>query len=140
MKNHICNIFSVSLIVLLLSGCGNNKAKTQEIENTVAETEITFDSLEIQMGTVMPEIHRRVFTFRNTGNRPLVVSKVESSCYCATTEFTRHPVQPGDTGSVVFQLNGKEVPKGMFRRSATVYSNGSLEPVKLFVSGRMALR
>lgn len=41
-----------------------------------------------------------VFRFKNTGTVPLLVKHVSSSCGCATPDWTRHPVLPGEKGEI----------------------------------------
>jgi len=40
------------------------------------------------------------FVFKNTGNGPLVVSRVQASCGCTTPTWTRQPIEPGKSGSI----------------------------------------
>ncbi len=49
------------------------------------------------------------FRFKNTGNKPLVVSSASASCGCTVPEKPEKPIMPGETGflKVVFNSRGK---------------------------------
>jgi hypothetical protein len=63
-----------------------------------------------------------IFKFKNTGNAPLVISRVQASCGCTKPEWTQQPVEPGKDGVIIITFN----PKGRignFNKTATVYTN-----------------
>ncbi len=63
-----------------------------------------------------------IFRFKNTGNAPLSISRVQASCGCTKPEWTQAPVEPGQEGVIIITFN----PKGRignFNKSATVYTN-----------------
>ena len=69
----------------------------------------------------------RVFEFTNTGNEPLIISDVKSSCGCTVPEKPKGPIQPGETSAIKVKYDTKRV--GKIRKTITVYSNAS-EPIK----------
>ncbi len=40
------------------------------------------------------------FKFKNTGNAPLIISNVQTTCGCTVSNWTKEPVAPGKTGEV----------------------------------------
>ena len=42
------------------------------------------------------------FEFTNTGNAPLIISKVEPACNCTDAIWTKTPIMPGQKGEVFF--------------------------------------
>ncbi|MDR0572473.1 MAG: DUF1573 domain-containing protein [Tannerella sp.] len=63
-----------------------------------------------------------IFKFKNTGNAPLSITRVQASCGCTKPEWTQTPVEPGQEGFIIITFN----PKGRignFNKSATVYTN-----------------
>jgi hypothetical protein len=52
------------------------------------------------------------YRFRNTGNKPLVISSAVASCGCTVPEKPEEPIKPGETGilKVVFNSEGKVGP------------------------------
>lgn len=41
-----------------------------------------------------------VFHFKNTGNIPLIIKHISTSCQCARPVWDRHPLLPGETGKI----------------------------------------
>ncbi|MFP2997732.1 DUF1573 domain-containing protein [Spongiivirga sp. MCCC 1A20706] len=77
----------------------------------------------------------RTFEFTNTGNAPLVVTKVISSCGCTIPKKPEEPIAPGDTGIIEVKYNTQKV--GPIRRTITVLSNAD-EPTKaLKIKGKV---
>jgi hypothetical protein len=63
-----------------------------------------------------------IFYFKNTGDAPLTITRVQASCGCTRPEWTQTPVEPGGEGLITVTFN----PKGRignFNKSATVYTN-----------------
>lgn len=69
----------------------------------------------------------RVFEFTNTGNIPLVITDVTSSCGCTIPEKPKDPIAPGETGEIKVKYDTQRV--GPIRKTITVYSNAE-EPAK----------
>ncbi|KAA1246737.1 DUF1573 domain-containing protein [Aquimarina sp. RZ0] len=63
----------------------------------------------------------RTFEFTNTGDAPLVISKVYSSCGCTIPKKPEDPIAPGATGVIEVKYDTKRV--GPIRKTITVYSN-----------------
>lgn len=83
---------------------------------------ISFDKTTIDYGTINAGSDgHRVFTFKNTGNKPLVLSNVKPSCGCTTPDWSKQAIQPGKTGTI--KVNYNTNLKGEFRRSIEVHSN-----------------
>jgi hypothetical protein len=51
-----------------------------------------------------------VFHFKNTGTKPLVISKVEPSCGCTVVDTPTEPIAPGKESSIkgAFDSHGRE--------------------------------
>jgi len=63
----------------------------------------------------------RQFEFTNTGDAPLIISRVYSSCGCTIPKKPEEPVAPGATGVIEVKYDTKRV--GPIRKTITVYSN-----------------
>ncbi len=79
--------------------------------------EVSIDYKDIKKGSD----GKRVFMFTNTGDKPLIISKVETSCGCTTPEYSKVPVLPGKEGKIVVKYDTHRI--GAFQKSITVYSN-----------------
>ena len=77
----------------------------------------------------------RVFEFTNTGNAPLVISNVSSSCGCTVPKWTSEPVQPGQKGTIEVKYDTKRV--GPIRKTVTVSSNAETPTVALKIKGKV---
>lgn len=85
---------------------------------------INFDSTIFYFGEIN-EVDGNVnhtFIFTNTGNIPLNIYDVRSSCGCVSPKWTKEPVLPGETGSIEVVFNPARWP-GPFNKSITVKSN-----------------
>jgi Protein of unknown function (DUF1573) len=62
------------------------------------------------------------YRFKNTGNKPLIISSATASCGCTVPEKPEEPVKPGATGylKVVFNSKGRV---GQVHKEVTVVSN-----------------
>ncbi|MDC0579381.1 DUF1573 domain-containing protein [Bacteroidia bacterium] len=52
---------------------------------------------EVKEGTLL----KTVYMFTNTGDRNLILQKVEPSCGCTVAEYPKYPIQPGAKDSIV---------------------------------------
>ena len=70
----------------------------------------------------------RTFEFTNTGDVPLIISKVSSSCGCTIPNWSKDPVQPGKTGEIQVKYDTNRVQP--IRKNITVISNADT-PTKI---------
>lgn len=76
------------------------------------------------------------FEFINTGNEPLVIKNVRTSCGCTASEYTQDPVAPKGKGSVKVTFNPSGRP-GSFSKSIYVYTNTEPERTILHITGEV---
>lgn len=74
-----------------------------------------------------------VFIIENTGNAPLVIDRITSSCGCTLPEWSKEPVSPGKTKEVRVWYDPYGRP-GAFYKTISVYSNA--EPRRFVLSIR----
>ncbi|MBP0612504.1 DUF1573 domain-containing protein [Chryseobacterium sp. cx-311] len=83
---------------------------------------ITFDNTVLDYGTVKPGADgNRVFTVKNTGDKPLIISSVKPSCGCTTPDFSKEPILPGKTGQIKVHYDTKNL--GATQKLIEVFSN-----------------
>ncbi|MGB0884474.1 MAG: DUF1573 domain-containing protein [Flavobacteriales bacterium] len=63
------------------------------------------------------------FTFTNTGDKPLIISRAKGSCGCTVPTYSREPIMPGKSGEIKVKYDTKR--PGNFTKSVTVYSNST---------------
>ena len=67
-------------------------------ETSDKQAVITFEKTEHEFGTLLQgEVVSYSFHFTNTGNVPLIISDVGSSCGCTVGDYPHEPVAPGKT-------------------------------------------
>lgn len=74
----------------------------------------------------------RDFIFTNTGNAPLIITNVLSTCGCTVPTKPDEPIMPGKTGKITVKYN---MAPGPIRKTITVESNAVN-----YEAGRVALK
>lgn len=64
----------------------------------------------------------RTFEFKNTGNQPLIITNVQSTCGCTVPSKPTEPIMPGKTGKIDVKYN---MTPGPIRKTITVESNAT---------------
>ena len=93
-----------------------------EIDSSLA-AQITFDETVHDFGTAKEgDVMEYTFTFRNTGNSPLVISEARSTCGCTVPKWPKDPIATGATGEVTVKFNTLNKP-GKQDKPVTIYAN-----------------
>ena len=89
------------LLISLISFSGFAQKKVAKIE---------FDQTTIDYGTIEKGANGvRVFKFKNTGDAPLIINNVRSSCGCTIPKKPKDPIMPGKTGEIEVKYDTKRV-------------------------------
>ena len=135
---------SIILILssLLASAQGVRIDMPDTLQNVTTQTpKIEFTEQEYDFGSFEPvgndTLKSHTFHFLNTGKQPLVIIHVASGCGCTRPQYTKTPIQPGDTGIVTVNYKGYGQPIGKFRKSITVYSNDPRSYTRIFIRGTL---
>ena len=75
----------------------------------------------------------RIFEFTNTGNAPLIISNVKSTCGCTVPKKPDGPIMPGETGEIEVKYDTNRV--NPIRKTITVTSNADRPTVALKIKG-----
>ncbi len=104
-------------LLLLFAFCASTAAFSQ------AKIEFLNDTT-IDYGTVSKESDSgvRTFEFKNTGNAPLIITNVQSTCGCTVPSKPTEPIMPGKTGKIDVKYN---MAPGPIRKTITVESNAT---------------
>lgn len=117
--------FFTILCIGLLGLTINAQSKVAKIE---------FKSDTVDYGTVEKGANGvRVFEFTNTGNAPLIISNVTSSCGCTIPKKPEGPILPGKTGEIEVKYDTNRVMP--IRKTITVISNADTPTVALKIKG-----
>ena len=97
-------------------------------------TSVSLSEMENDFGVIpLTDTREHVFKLVNTGNKPLVIYGVVTSCGCTKTEYSKEPIRPGETLDLKVIYNAED--KGFFRKSLMVYCNVEESPLKLSLLG-----
>lgn len=136
MKTYFKSIL-ILLVIFSLASCKNKESELrnnplfsardkseelrqqqQPIETTIKFDQENFDFKDIKKGDKVSH----VFTFTNTGKKPLILSSVVPTCGCTTPEYTKTPVAPGKKGSITANFNSSNF-EGTVHKTVKVYGN-----------------
>ncbi len=110
-------------------------AFTAQGQTTSNAAEISFEEKVFDYGTITKGADgNHTFTFTNTGNSPLVIESVKSSCGCTVPKKPEAPIAPGASGSIQVRYDTQRL--GVFRKTITVTTNaGTNSVVALKIKG-----
>ncbi len=109
---------------------------TQTIEQSSNGPEISFDKVVHDYGTIYKDADGNCeFKFTNTGNEPLVLSTVRSSCGCTVPKWPREPILPGKSSVINVKYDTRRM--GAINKSITVLSNAKTSSVVLSIKGKI---
>lgn len=119
----------------LLTACNNGKTADGQLsgdlvtisksatESSDKQAIITFDKMEHNFGSLLQgEVVTYSFHFTNTGNVPLLISGVSTSCGCTIADYPHEPITPGKDGFIKATYDSKG-HHGFQSRAVTVSAN-----------------
>jgi len=116
---------------------GMMAAETSESNQVGPTTSIKFETKRYDFGTVTSgDKVKTSFKFTNTGDEPLVISDVKTSCGCTASDYPREPVAPGESAEIeaVFDSSGKS---GAKTKNITVMTNTNPSSNVLILEGNV---
>ncbi len=126
--------------VLLFTSIGFSQEK-EKLNQTIDQSsangpDISFDKVVHDYGTLFKEGDGNCkFKFTNTGNEPLVLSTVRSSCGCTVPKWPREPILPGKSSVIDVKYDTRRL--GGINKSITVLSNAKTSSVILRIKGKV---
>ena len=97
-------------------------------------TTVSVSSAEADLGTFpWQEPQTCTFTLRNTGDRPLVIHDVTTSCGCLAVDYPEEPARPGE--ELTLRAHYRADSRGTVLKSMQVYCNAQGSPLRLRVTG-----
>jgi len=99
---------------------------------------VSVPQLQHDFGTVYQgETVRHVFTFTNSGNAPLSVEKVSSSCGCTAALASAKVLAPGASGEIQTSFDSTRF-RGNVSKTVYLYTNDPAQPmVQLQIKGKV---
>jgi hypothetical protein len=128
-----------ALAALTLAACNTKDAKTagytkedslkharemDSVNDTANFTSIQWlDSMHQDLGRVNEGAQVEVsWRFRNTGNKPLIISQANASCGCTVAEKPEEPIAPGAESRIKATFNSSD-RTGTNNKSVSVMAN-----------------
>ena len=135
-----------AMCLIAFVSCKENAAKKIEESNVVAAAErdavasnfpvLEFDKKEHDFGEIEAKTAvETVFNYKNTGDAPLVITDIKSSCGCTVPEWPRQPILPGQSDVIKVKYDTKRI--GAINKSVHVYSNAKVSPISLKIKGKI---
>ncbi len=120
------------LIIILSVICGGE---------LLAQPVIKFDTLEYDFGEVreLGGIVQYRFVYKNTGDKPLIINTVHTSCGCTSPAWSKEPVLPSKSGYIDVSFDPRDRP-GAFTKSIIVDCNASEKNITLYITGNVMPR
>jgi len=117
--------FSLMSAAILLSACNHsgNSATASTTGNAGNAPIMKFDKQTHDFGKIPTGgIVSYDFSFKNTGNSPLIITDGRATCGCTTPTWPKTPVKPGESGviHVTFNSVGK---MGLQDKQITITAN-----------------
>ncbi|MBU2938970.1 DUF1573 domain-containing protein [Lacinutrix sp. C3R15] len=84
---------------------------------------LSFDKKEHDFGEIEAKTPvETVFTYKNTGKAPLVITNIKSTCGCTVPQdWSKEPLAPGESGKFTVKYNGSG--KNAITKTITVTAN-----------------
>ena len=132
-----------ALCLVAFTSCKENAAKKIEESNVAAAAErdataskfpvIEFDRTEHDFGEIESRAAvETTFSYTNTGDAPLVITDIKSSCGCTVPQdWSRAPLAPGETGDFSVKFNGSGSNKITKTITVTANTEKGSEVVKI---------
>lgn len=100
-------------------------------------TTIKFDEPEFNFGVLKSgDKVKHLFKFKNTGDKPLVITNAQASCGCTVADWPHEPIAPGATGTIRTQFDSKD-KTGSITKSVTITSNTNPTQTQIFLKGEV---
>ena len=122
---------SLLIVALFISISTISAQDNTEAEEVLTGPKIFFAEKSYDFGDIVQgERVEYVFELENTGNEPLILTDVKTTCGCTAPEWPREPIESGQKESlkVVFNSAGKV---GMQNKVITVMSNAVNSPARV---------
>ena len=110
-------------IMFVFTSCGDDpfsKVKSENVKSAAVRDNapfkypvMTFDRKIHDFGTIDDGAPQEtVFSYTNTGDAPLVISEIKSTCGCTVPQdWSRAPLLPGESSQFTVKFNGKGANK-----------------------------
>ncbi len=114
-------------LIFLVSSCKNDENLVGQ--KTTLSINKVFDGGKVILGEKIDA----VFTVKNTGDAPLVISAAQPSCGCTVVDKPEDPIMPGESFEIRSYVNTENAGIGTLRKSITIVANTEPSNTVVFV-------
>jgi hypothetical protein len=107
------------IIIFAILFASNLVAQDKSPQATFSATIHNFGDIKEEEGPVS-----HTFEITNTGNIPLIINRVATTCGCTASDWTKEPILPGTKGAIKAAYNPQGRP-GPFVQNITVFTNAT---------------
>lgn len=75
--------------------------------------------------------------YTNTGDLPLVLLEVRTSCTCTTTRYERRKLLPGQKATIAIEMEPRKAPEGSFYRVLQLLSTAKNSPANIVLKAEI---
>lgn len=106
-------VWLAAVVALTMVACNDAADRIESSQPEAAGEEmmeslpiIAFESNFHDFGEITEGVvAEHVFTFKNEGEGPLIISNAQGSCGCTVPVWPRQPIAPGETGEIKVSFN-----------------------------------
>ncbi|MFV0304505.1 MAG: DUF1573 domain-containing protein [Moheibacter sp.] len=129
----------ISLLALTLAAVPVSYAASNHVQNlvqNVVDSVISWKSTTLEVGEIpQGQPYTIKFEFKNTTDKPVLITNVKASCGCTATDYTKEVIKPKKSGYVNAVYNAAN--EGAFTKTVTVTTSDSETPTKLTFKGKV---
>ena len=141
------HLILLSTFIALLTACENADKQTTDAAAPVATEQTVTDLPEVTTVQWLDSVQNFgkvtdgekvmiTFHFKNTGNKPLIISNVQASCGCTVPSRPEEPIAPGAEGKITAEFNS-EGRVGKAAKNITVSANTKEGMTSLLFEGEV---
>lgn len=124
----------LTIVIAVLGLMSFTVLPTANTSSPKESSSIVWKSESIDLGEIPQNKPKEVdFEFKNTGKTAVLIVKVQASCGCTATDYTKTPVLPGEIATIKATYNAAN--KGSFSKTVTVTVNTEEAPKVLSFKG-----
>lgn len=139
MKRTVNTSLNAIKVFLFVSVFSVTTIQAQDLAMVKKVAFIDFETEVIDYGTIAQNSDGiRIFTFTNTGNAPLIISEVKTSCGCTVPTYSKEAILPGSDGRLEIKYDTKRL--GNFSKTITVISNAKQVRKILKIKGNIVAK
>lgn len=122
----------ITVLFLAMSVTGFSQLAFEKAPLAIAE--ISLETTTLDYGVIEKNSDgTRTIQFTNTGDAPLIITKVKSTCGCTVPSFSKTPVMPNEKGEITVKYDTKRI--GKFSKNITITSNANTPQQTFKITG-----